>query len=69
MQQYLRAELAAGSHILYYGVMPDGVIDVVRALHQRMDVDPAPLTVDIGVAEVDYGPHYNLSYRYAYDPH
>jgi toxin ParE1/3/4 len=32
-------KLAAGSHILYYGVMPDGVIDVVRVLHQRMDVD------------------------------
>lgn len=32
-------KLAAGSHILYYRVVPDGVVDVVRVLHQRMDVD------------------------------
>ena len=32
-------KLAAGSHTLYYRVMPGGVIDVVRVLHQRMDVD------------------------------
>jgi toxin ParE1/3/4 len=32
-------KLAAGSHILYYPVRPDGVIDIVRVLHQRMDVD------------------------------
>ena len=32
-------KLAAGSHTLYYRVTPDGVIDVVRVLHQRMDVD------------------------------
>ena len=31
--------LAAGSHTLYYRVTPDGIIDVVRVLHQRMDVD------------------------------
>jgi toxin ParE1/3/4 len=32
-------QLAAGSHTLYYRVTPDVVIDVVRVLHQRMDVD------------------------------
>lgn len=32
-------KLAAGSHIFYYRVMTDGVVDVVRVLHQRMDVD------------------------------
>lgn len=32
-------KLAAGSHILYYRVVPDGVVDVGRVLHQRMDVD------------------------------
>jgi toxin ParE1/3/4 len=32
-------KLAAGSHTLYYRLMPDGVVDVVRVLHQRMDVD------------------------------
>ena len=32
-------KLAAGSHTLYYRVTPDGIIDVVRILHQRMDVD------------------------------
>lgn len=32
-------KLAAGSHTLYYRVTSDGVIDVVRVLHQRMDVD------------------------------
>ncbi|RUP02497.1 MAG: type II toxin-antitoxin system RelE/ParE family toxin [Mycobacterium sp.] len=32
-------ELAAGSQILDYRVVPDGVVDVVRVLHQRMDVD------------------------------
>jgi len=32
-------KLAVGSHTLYYRVAPDGVIDVVRVLHQRMDVD------------------------------
>ena len=32
-------KLAVGSHTLYYRVMPDGVIDIVRVLHQRMDVD------------------------------
>ena len=32
-------KLAAGSHTLYYRVTPDGIIDVVRVLHQRKDVD------------------------------
>ncbi|GAA1653985.1 type II toxin-antitoxin system RelE/ParE family toxin [Nocardia ninae] len=31
--------LAAGSHTLYYRVLDDDTIDVVRVLHQRMDVD------------------------------
>ncbi|MDR7170508.1 toxin ParE1/3/4 [Nocardia kruczakiae] len=32
-------KLAAGSHTLYYRLTGDGVVDVVRILHQRMDVD------------------------------
>ena len=32
-------KLAAGSHVLFYRVTDDGVIDVVRVLYQRMDVD------------------------------
>jgi toxin ParE1/3/4 len=32
-------KLAAGSHTLFYRVTVEGVIDVVRVLHQRMDVD------------------------------
>jgi toxin ParE1/3/4 len=32
-------KLAAGSHALFYRVTAEGVIDVVRVLHQRMDVD------------------------------
>ena len=32
-------KLAAGSHTLFYQVTAEGVIDVVRVLHQRMDVD------------------------------
>jgi toxin ParE1/3/4 len=32
-------KLAAGSHTLYYRLAGDGSIDVVRILHQRMDVD------------------------------
>jgi toxin ParE1/3/4 len=32
-------KLAAGSHMLFYRMITDGVIDVVRVLHQRMDVD------------------------------
>jgi len=32
-------KLAAGSHTLHYRVTAEGVVDVVRALHQRMDVD------------------------------
>lgn len=30
---------AVGSHTLYYRIAGPGVIDVVRILHQRMDVD------------------------------
>ncbi len=30
---------AVGSHTLYYRIVGNGVIDVVRILHQRMDVD------------------------------
>jgi len=32
-------KLAAGSHTLFYRVIALAVIDVVRILHQRMDVD------------------------------
>lgn len=32
-------KLAAGSHTLFYRVTAKAVIDVVRVLHQRMDVD------------------------------
>jgi toxin ParE1/3/4 len=32
-------KLAAGSHTLFYRVTADDVIDVVRVLHQRMDID------------------------------
>lgn len=32
-------KLATGSHMLFYRVTADGVIDVVRILHQRMDID------------------------------
>jgi toxin ParE1/3/4 len=32
-------KFAAGSHTLFYRVTAEGVIDVVRVLHQRMDVD------------------------------
>jgi toxin ParE1/3/4 len=32
-------KLAAGSHTLFYRVTAENVIDVVRILHQRMDVD------------------------------
>lgn len=32
-------KLAAGSHVLFYRVTTEEVIDVVRVLHQRMDVD------------------------------
>lgn len=32
-------KLAAGSHTLFYRVIADELIDVVRVLHQRMDVD------------------------------
>lgn len=32
-------KLAAASHTLFYRVTAEGVTDVVRVLHQRMDVD------------------------------
>lgn len=32
-------KLSAGSHALYYRVTAEGLVDVVRILHQRMDVD------------------------------
>ena len=32
-------QLAAASHTLYYRLSADGTVDVVRVLHQRMDVD------------------------------
>ena len=32
-------KLAAGSHILFYRLLPEDVIDVVRVLHRRMDID------------------------------
>jgi toxin ParE1/3/4 len=32
-------KLVAGSHTLFYRVSAEGAIDVVRVLHQRMDVD------------------------------
>lgn len=32
-------KLAAGSHTLFYRVTAEDVIDVMRILHQRMDVD------------------------------
>ncbi len=32
-------KLAAGSHTLFHRVTAEGVIDVVRVPHQRMDVD------------------------------
>lgn len=35
-------KLGAGSHTLFYRVTAEGVIDVVRVLHQRMDVDRHP---------------------------
>lgn len=31
-------KLAAGSHTLYYRPTGDGVIDIIRILHQRMDI-------------------------------
>ena len=32
-------KLAAGSHTLFYRVTGEDLIDIVRILHQRMDVD------------------------------
>lgn len=31
-------QLPAGSHLLFYRLTGEGVVDVVRVLHQRMDV-------------------------------
>jgi toxin ParE1/3/4 len=31
-------KLAAGSHFLFYRLAGDGTIDIVRILHQRMDI-------------------------------
>jgi toxin ParE1/3/4 len=31
-------KLAAGSHFLFYRTLPDGVIDIIRILHQSMDI-------------------------------
>lgn len=32
-------KMAAGSHVLFYRVTADEIVDVVRILHQRMDVN------------------------------
>ncbi|MBF6411495.1 type II toxin-antitoxin system RelE/ParE family toxin [Nocardia farcinica] len=32
-------KLPAASHTIYYRITGDGVIDVVRVLHQRMDIE------------------------------
>ena len=32
-------KLPAGSHVLFYRTTDEGVVDVVRILHRRMDVD------------------------------
>lgn len=32
-------KLAAGSHLLFYRLTSEGVVDIVRVLHQRMDAD------------------------------
>lgn len=32
-------KLASGSHTLFYRITTEDVVDVVRILHQRMDVD------------------------------
>jgi toxin ParE1/3/4 len=31
-------KLAVGSHLLFYRMAKDGTVDVVRILHQRMDI-------------------------------
>lgn len=31
-------KLAVGSHLLFYRLAGDGTIDIVRVLHQRMDI-------------------------------
>ena len=33
---------AVGSHVLFYRVREDGVLDIVRILHRRMDVPRHP---------------------------
>lgn len=32
-------KLPLGSHVLFYRVATDGVVEIVRILHKRMDVD------------------------------
>lgn len=32
-------KLAAGSHTLFYRIAAENIVDVVRILHQRMDID------------------------------
>lgn len=32
-------KLPAGSHVVFYRTTAEGVVDVVRVLHRRMDVD------------------------------
>ncbi|MBC7299443.1 type II toxin-antitoxin system RelE/ParE family toxin [Nocardia salmonicida] len=32
-------KLPAGSHTVYYRLTAEGIVDVVRILHQRMDID------------------------------
>lgn len=32
-------KLSAGAHTLFYRLTAEGVVDVVRVLHQRMDID------------------------------
>lgn len=29
----------AGSHLICYKVLPDGVIEIIRVLHRRMDIE------------------------------
>lgn len=32
-------KLSAGSHMVFYRLTVEGVVDIVRVLHQRMDID------------------------------
>jgi toxin ParE1/3/4 len=31
-------KVAAGEHLIFYKTMPDGVLDIIRILHQSMDI-------------------------------